>query len=273
MASPKLDNLMEILRGMKSALLAYSGGLDSTFLLKVLQLSGIRALAVTARSEATPRHDLKDAARMAREPGVSHRVITTEEMKDENYLSNPPDRCFYCKDELFGKLKVIADEEGMAFVIDGSNLDDGDDYRPGTRAARAHGVRSPLAEAGFTKQEIREASRALSLPTWSKPASPCLSSRLPYGVRITPEALRRVDEAEEFLRTLGFSELRVRDHGDSARIEVPVDAMQSVLENKSAIVEKLRSLGFVFVSQDHECRRSGSRHRALEGKGFKGPKE
>jgi uncharacterized protein len=264
MASPKLDSLLDIIRGMKSALLAYSGGLDSTFLLKVLKLSGIRALAVTARSEATPLHDFKDAARMAREIGVSHRIVRTEEMKDENYLKNPPNRCFYCKDELFGKLKGVADEEGMAFVIDGSNLDDGNDYRPGMRAARAHGVRSPLAEAGFTKQAIREASRTLSLSTWQKPASPCLSSRLPYGVRITPEALRRIDKSEEFLRSLGLDELRVRDHGGSARIEVPVNVIQSVLDNRSEIVEKLRSLGFVFVSLDLEGLRSGSLNRVLK---------
>jgi uncharacterized protein len=263
MASPKLDSLLEILRGMKTALLAYSGGLDSTFLLKAIKLAGIRALAVTAQSESMPIHDLEDAVRMARDIGVSHRVISTAEMLNDNYLRNPPDRCFYCKDELFGKLKGIAEEEVLAFVIDGSNRDDMDDYRPGMRAAREHEIRSPLAEAGFTKNEIREESRALSLPTWQKPASPCLSSRVPYGVRITPGALKRIDLAEGFLRTLGLDELRVRDHGGSARIEVPPEAMKSILENKNAIIEKFRSLGYDFVSLDLEGLRRGSLNRVL----------
>jgi uncharacterized protein len=264
MASPKLDSLLDILKGMKTALLAYSGGLDSTFLLKALKLSGIRALAVTAQSEATPLRDLEDAVRMAREIGVGHRVISTAEMNNENYLRNPPDRCFYCKDELFGKLGGIAEEEGLAFVIDGSNRDDRDDYRPGMRAAREHGVRSPLDEAGFTKNEIREASRALVLPTWQKPASPCLSSRFPYGVRIIPEALKRVDLAEEFLRTLGLDKIRVRDHGGSARIEVPPEVMQKIIENKIKIIERFRSLGYDFVSLDLEGLRSGSLNRVLK---------
>lgn len=263
MASPKLDSLLDTLRGMNTALLAYSGGVDSTFLLKALKLSGIRTLAVTAQSETTPHHDLEDAVRMAREIGVEHRIIGTAELKNERYLVNPPDRCFYCKDELFSILKGIAEEEGMTFVIDGSTRDDMDDYRPGMRAAREHGIRSPLAEVGFTKNEIRDVSRALALPTWNKPASPCLSSRLPYGVRITPAALKRVALAEGFLRTLGFDELRVRDHGGSARIEVPPEAMNRLLESKNEIINKFRSLGYDFVSLDLEGLRSGSLNRAV----------
>jgi uncharacterized protein len=264
MHGSKLDNLIRILQGLESALLAYSGGLDSTFLLKTIKLSGIRALAVTGVSETTPPRDLEDAKRMAGGLGVEHRIVNTGEMEREEFVKNPPDRCFHCKDVLLGKLLSIAEEEGLAFVVDGSTVDDTADHRPGLDAAKKHGVRSPLMEAEFTKEEIRRSSRELGLPLWDKPASPCLSSRFPYGVEITREALKRVRLAEDFLHSQGFAELRVRDHGGVARIEVPTGELEKVLEIRDRLVEHFRSLGYHFVSLDLEGLKSGSLNRVLE---------
>jgi uncharacterized protein len=264
MQGGKLDNLIRILRGLESALLAYSGGLDSTFLLKAVKLSGIRVLAVTGVSETTPHRDLEDAKRMARELGVGHRIVNTGEMEREEFVKNPPERCFHCKDVLFETLRTIAEEEGLASVMDGSNLDDTADHRPGLEAARRHGVRSPLVEAEFTKEEIRRTSRELGLPLWGKPASPCLSSRFPYGVEITAGALKRVSRAEDFLRSEGFAELRVRDHGGVARIEVPAAELERVLTIRDRLVAHFRALGYDFVSLDLEGLRSGSLNRVLE---------
>ncbi len=260
----KFNALLESLKGMQSALLAYSGGLDSTLLLKALKLSGIRTLAVTGVSPTTPPPDLEDARRMAGLTGVEHRFIGTDEMEDANFTRNPPDRCFYCKDELFGKLRAIAGEEGFAFLLDGTNLDDRDDHRPGSRAARAHGVRSPLLEAGLTKRDIRDVSKTLGLPTWDKPASPCLSSRFPYGLEITPAALKRVAGAEEYLRSIGFRELRVRDHGEVASIELPPVEQERAFKMRAEIIERLKALGYAFVCLDLEGLRSGSMNRLLK---------
>lgn len=246
------------------ALLAYSGGLDSTFLLKALKLSGIRALAVTSSSPTTPAHDLEDARRMAREIGLAHRVIKTSEMDNENFVENSPERCFHCKDELFKTLRAIAEEEGLGFVLDGANLDDSEDHRPGMRAAGMHGVRSPLLEAGFRKEDIRAASKALGLETWGKPSSACLSSRIPYGTPITVESLKRVADAEKALREMGFEALRVREHGPVARIEVPGEKMAEALKLRDTIAERLREVGFKFVSLDLEGLRSGSMNRLIE---------
>jgi uncharacterized protein len=263
MEDERLQGLIDILREMESAVLACSGGVDSVFLMKALKLSGIRALAVTARSETAPEGDMRDASRMASEIGVEHRFIETRELEREGFAQNPPDRCFHCKDELFGRLVEIARGESFASVIDGSNLDDARDYRPGRRAALRHGVRSPLAEAGFTKSDVRRGSKALGLCTWDKPSSPCLSSRFPYGRRITREGLRRVAEAEGFLRGLGFAELRVRDHGDTARVEVPEAEMGGVLEIRRELVQRLTALGYKFVCLDLEGLESGKMNRLL----------
>lgn len=260
----RLQRLVEMLRAMESAVLAYSGGLDSTFLLMALKLSGIRALAVTGLSPTTPAPDLEDARRMALAIGIEHRVVNTGEMENPGFVENSPERCYHCKDVLFGTLRAIAEEEGLAFVLDGTNLDDASDHRPGMRAAREHAVRSPLFEAGFSKDEIREASRELGLETWSKPASACLSSRIPYGTPITPGALSMVREAEGALREMGFAALRVRAHGPVARIEVPENIMTEVLEKKDAIVKRLRAVGFKFVGLDLEGLRSGSMNRLVE---------
>jgi uncharacterized protein len=264
----KLAHLINILKDMQSVLLAYSGGVDSTFLLKTIQLSGIRTLAVTAVSEITPYNDLLTAKRIAEELDIDHRIIKTDVLSKEEFISNIPDRCFFCKDELYGKLTDIALSEGYMFVLDGSNIDDTLDYRPGKKAAVKYNIRSPLIEAGFSKKEVREFSRQLGLSTWDKPSSPCLSTRFPYGQRITKDALKRVEHAEDFLRSLGFNEIRVRDHGSIARIEVEEDkiGLFMIPERRKIISEKLKSLGYKFISLDLDGYKRGSLNRVLKNR-------
>jgi uncharacterized protein len=257
----KYNKLLGILKDMNSVLLAFSGGVDSTFLLKALQDSGVKMIAVTAVSDTMPRSDLKCAEDMAALIGVPFRAIITSELDNPDFAKNPKDRCFYCKDELFGKLFSIAATEGYLVVVDGSNADDLSDWRPGRKAAIKHGVKSPLIEAGFTKQEIRQYSKILELPTWSRPASPCLSSRFPYGMLITKGGLKRVEDAESFLKSLGFMELRVRSHpGDLARIEVPSSEIDKLMdtETREKIKLQLRKLGFKYITVDIEGFRSGN---------------
>jgi len=214
---------------------------------------------VTGVSPTMPGQDFLDAREAAQLIGVPHRMIETSEIDKDDFRKNPPDRCYYCKSELFGRLRGIADAEGYRHVIDGSNLDDLDDWRPGRKAASEYRVRSPLVEAGLRKQDIRTLSRELDLPTWDKPSSPCLSSRFPYGEPITVDALKRVESAEEFLRSLGFRELRVRHHGDTARIELREEDISEMLrpEIRMLVTEKLRVLGYRFVTLDLEGFRSG----------------
>lgn len=264
----KFDKLLSILQDMQSVVLAYSGGVDSTLLLKAIQLSGIRALAVTAASETMPENDLLFSKKMCEEIGIKQTVIKTAELNIENFAKNPHDRCFYCKDELFSKIREIAGDEGYRFVLDGSNLDDTADWRPGRKAALNHSVRSPLIEAGLDKKDIREISQRLNLPSWDKPSSPCLASRFPYGEQITAEALKQVAEAEGFLRSLGFKEFRVRHHSDIARIELKEEDMAMALkpETRKAITEKLKSIGYRFVVIDIEGFRSGRMNEGIENK-------
>jgi pyridinium-3,5-biscarboxylic acid mononucleotide sulfurtransferase len=265
MSVDKLTNLIEILKDMQSALLAFSGGADSTFLLKALQLSGIKALAVTASSEIIPYPEVSAAEKIAKEAGVEHKVLEIGPFS-EDFLNNTPERCFFCKTELFKNLTNIAGAEGLRFVLDGSNRDDLMDYRPGQRAASEYQVRSPLIEAGLSKSEVRDLSRQLGLSTWDKPSSPCLATRIPYGRRITSEALKRIECAEDFLRSLGFQYVRVRDHGDVARIEIGEDEIEQVLGHgkRKIISETLRSLGYKFLSLDLEGYQSGSMNRILD---------
>ena len=262
----KFPDLLSLLRECESAVLAFSGGVDSSFLLAAMKTADMRILAVTAVSATMPRQDIESCESFIREAGVDHRFIRTDELSNESFVSNTPERCFFCKDELFRKLKAIAQEGGFRCVFDGSNSDDLQDYRPGRKAASIHGVRSPLAEKGLSKDEIRRLSKELGLKTWDRPSSPCLSSRFPYGRRITAEALDRVERAEAFINSLGVREVRVRDHGDSARIEVREEDMPALLSaaNRRLITDTLRSLGYAFVSMDLEGYRSGNMNRVLE---------
>jgi len=267
MLNSKLGKLLKILKPMESVVLAYSGGVDSTFLLKALQLSGIRTLAVTASSEIIPLNNLLTVKKTAAELGMKHRVIKTNELSRKEFVNNTPERCFVCKDTFFKKLSRIAIAGGYRFILDGSNIDDMLDFRPGRKAAKKYHVRSPLREAGLSKKEIRKLSKQLGLPTWDKPSSPCLFSRFPYGQRVTKKALKRVEKAEAFLRKIGFHEIRVRDHNNVARIEVAEREIDLFLNHKKRrlISERLKSFGYTFVSLDLEGYRTGSMNRVLEG--------
>lgn len=262
----KYDNLKTILAETGGLLVAYSGGVDSTLLLKAAtKVLGDRALAVTATSETYPPQEFAEAKKLATEIGARQRVIHTSELEVEQFCNNPPERCYYCKTELFGKLLEIAREEGLAAVADGSNVDDMGDYRPGMKAAKELGVISPLREAGLTKDEIREISKELGLPTWDKPSFACLASRFPYGDRITMEKLTQVAAAEQVLRGLGLGQLRVRHHGQTARIEVEPEGFETVIrsDNRARIVEEFHKIGYLYVTLDLDGYRTGSMNEPL----------
>ncbi len=267
--SSKLASLKAMLADMQSVLIAYSGGADSTFLLKVAsEVLGDRAIAATASSETYTPRELREAIKNAEIIGAKHIVVYTNELDDPHFAANPPDRCYFCKKELFNKLSGLAQEHGLNYVLDGSNCDDEKDFRPGMKAAAELRVRSPLKDTGFTKEEIRILSREMNLPTWDKPPLPCLSSRFPYGSPITREKVLRVGRAEEFLAGFGVRQLRVRDHGNIARIEVPRADMALFLDEEISkrITEKFRSLGYTYVTLDLQGYRMGSMNEPLKEK-------
>jgi len=264
----KLNHLKEILAEMESALIAYSGGVDSTFLLKVAHdVLGDKVVAATALSPAYPFTEMENAKEMAEILGVRHVTIATDELSNPIFASNPLDRCYWCKKELFSELAVRAGKYHLNYILDGSNNDDTNDFRPGMKAAKECGVRSPLQEAGLGKEEIRLLSRKMRLKTWNKPALACLASRFPYGMAITEERLRMVDEAEEYLRSLGITQVRVRHHGSIARIEVPVAEMGKVIQKKlrPKVIYKLNGLGYRYVTIDIEGYRTGSMNPIEQG--------
>lgn len=266
MLEQKLGQLKTIFAEMEQALIAYSGGVDSTLVAKIAyDVLGDRAIAVTAVSPSLLPEELEDAQIQAAEIGITHKIIDTHEMDNPNYTANPVNRCYFCKSELHDTLKPLATQLGYPYVVDGVNADDLRDYRPGIQAAKERGVRSPLAEVGVTKAEVRQLSQQLSLPWWDKPAQPCLSSRFPYGEEITITKLQRVGRAEIYLRRLGWQNLRVRSDGDTARIELPPEKIKEFVltMDLEAIVAAFQSYGFIYVTLDLEGYRSGKLNQVL----------
>jgi uncharacterized protein len=262
----QLEHLHRLFSDMEKALIAYSGGIDSTLVAKIAyDVLGDRALAVTAVSPSLLPEELEEAKIQAALIGIAHELVITREMDNPNYTSNPVNRCYFCKSELHDTLKPLALERGYPYVVDGINADDLHDYRPGIQAAKERGARSPLAEVKMTKIEVRQLSQHLGLPWWNKPAQPCLSSRFPYGEEITVAKLQRVGRAEMYLRQLGYENLRVRSQGDTARIELLPEHIQTFVAtvNLPQVVQTFQSYGFIYVTLDLEGYRSGKLNAAI----------
>ncbi len=260
----KLKQLKKYLKSLESVIVAFSSGVDSTFLLKVAHdVLGENAIAVTAKSCSFPNRELNEAIEFCKKENIKHIIVASEELEIDGFKNNPPNRCYLCKKELFGKIQSIAKENGIKNIIEGSNLDDEGDYRPGVNAIRELGIKSPLREIGLTKQEIRELSKELKLPTFDKPSFACLSSRFVYGETITKEKLKMVDKAEQFLIDLGFHQVRVRIHSNIARIEVEPYEMQKIMDNHNLIAHKLKEFGFTYVTLDLLGYQMGSMNKGV----------
>jgi uncharacterized protein len=261
----KRRRLTSILSEMGGCVIGFSGGVDSTYLFAMaVEVLGDRALGVTASSETYPERERQEAEALAQRIGGRHRLIVSEELDVPGFAENPRNRCYFCKKELFGKLREVAEKEGLPHVIDGSNVDDRGDYRPGRQAAQELGVRSPLDEAGLTKQDIRALSRQMGLPTWDKPSFACLSSRFPYGTPITRERVSQVGRAEEGLRDLGLRVLRVRHHGDVARLELGPEEFERVVNGlRAEVVRIVKDAGYTYVALDLQGYRTGAMNEAL----------
>jgi uncharacterized protein len=265
----KLNELEAILRNTDGILVAFSAGVDSTFLLKTAYMVlGERALALTASSPTAPPGELDAAKQFTRSLGCRHIVVNSNELANPLFTENPANRCFFCKDELYRICRAQADQLGFATIVDGTNLDDLKDHRPGLKAAKQWGIRHPLVEAHMTKDDIRSYSRALGLSTWDKPSSPCLSSRFPYGTAINLDRLNKVAACELFLKALNFREFRVRYHGDLARIEVSQNELDRLLDKamRESVVQRFKEIGFNYVSLDLQGYRTGSMNEALQAK-------
>ncbi|MFA4889646.1 MAG: ATP-dependent sacrificial sulfur transferase LarE [Candidatus Omnitrophota bacterium] len=270
----KLDKLKKIIKNFGSVLVAYSGGVDSTFLLKAAHdVLGNKVLAVTAISATYPKQELDFARKMAKDIRARHRLVKTEECNDYKFMANPINRCYFCKKELFGRLSRIARQEKLKFVIDATSASDKKDFRPGNQAKKELGVRSPLEQAGITKEDIRCLSKKLRLLSWNKPAQACLASRIPYGVRISPVLLKRINQAELFLSRLGLSQVRLRHYNGLCRIEVLKNDIPKLISRRALIVEKLKKLGYNYVTVDLEGYRTGSLNEEIRCCGRKPTEE
>lgn len=261
----KFKKLKSLLNNMGSVLLAYSGGVDSTFLLKIAKdtIKG-NVLAVTSSSPAFPAEELTFSKKMAKALGVRHKIIQTRELLNKNFSSNSSERCYFCKREIFSRLREIAKREKIKFVIDASNLSDKDDFRPGDKAKRELNIRSPLQEAGFSKEDVRKLSRKLGLITWNKPSLACLASRIPYGMRISSEVLKRVSQAELFLKKLGFHQVRLRHYGRLCRIELFKKDLPAAVDKAGLIVKELKKRGYNYVTLDLQGYRQGSMNEGIK---------
>ena len=263
-STAKFKQLKDNLKKMQSVAIAYSGGVDSTFLVNVAHdVLGKNAIAITATSSTYPKRELEQAKKLAKQIGIRHIIINSEETEIDEFSKNPINRCYYCKKELFTKIKQIVNKENINYILDGSNIDDTYDYRPGTKALKRLGIISPLKDVGLTKQEIKELSQSMDLETWDKPAFACLASRFPYGIEITKDRLKQVERAETLLQSLGIKQFRVRYHNEIARIEVSKNDFQLILKHSDNIVKEFKELGFKYITLDIEGYRTGSMNEVL----------